>query len=134
MALSAGFVESMKDLLAPMGAISVRRMFGGAAVYCDGQVFALISDDVLYLKVDDTSRGAFTAEACGPFEYATRDGTQVLNTYHRAPDRLLDDPEDMIAWARIAVAVGRRAALGKKPARASATPAGRRPKAGKARR
>jgi DNA transformation protein and related proteins len=111
MALSQGFIETLTDQLAPLGHLTVRKMFGGAAVYCDGQIFALLSDDTLYLKVDDETRGAFEAEGCGPFVYSAKGAVQqVMTAYHRAPDRLLDDEDELRAWVRAAIAVGRRAA------------------------
>jgi DNA transformation protein len=122
MPVSAGFIETIKELAGPLGRITVRRMFGGAGVYCDGQVFALLDDDVLYLKVDETSRPAFLAEGCGPFTYRTRDGMHALASYHRAPDRLLDEPDEMAAWCRRALDIGRRAAAAKSASKSAKHP------------
>ena len=122
MAASAGFLELLKDLMAPLGQISVRRMFGGAGIYCDGQFFALVDDDTLFLKTDESGRAAFEAEGMGPFTYMTKDGPGTLLSYWRAPERLLDDADEMLAWARAAMGVARRAAAKKKPsARAGAS-------------
>ncbi len=38
MTASPGFIELLKDLLAPVGTITVKRMFGGAGIYIDGVV------------------------------------------------------------------------------------------------
>jgi DNA transformation protein and related proteins len=76
-------------------------------------VFALLGDEVLYLKVDDQMRAAFEAEGCGPFTYDTKDGQQVMGAYQRAPERLLDEPDELVAWAKLALAVGHRAARAK---------------------
>jgi DNA transformation protein len=111
MTASAGFLEHLKDLLAPLGAISVRRMFGGAGIYCDGQMFALVDDDTLYLKTDEAGREAFEAEGMGPFTYTTKRGTGVLASYWSAPERLLEDPDDVLMWSRRALNAARRAAL-----------------------
>lgn len=113
MAVSQALIDTLAETLRPLGHITVRKMFGGAALYCDGQVFALIADDVLHLKVDAETRPAFEAEGCGPFTYATKDGVHELGSYHRAPDRLLDDDDDLRRWVRDAIAVGRRAAQAK---------------------
>jgi DNA transformation protein len=37
------------QLLGAAGRSVARRMFGGFGLYCDGVMFALIADDVLYL-------------------------------------------------------------------------------------
>lgn len=116
MAASADFLATLADLLAPLGAISTRRMFSGAAIYSRGQVFALVLDDILYLKSDAATAADFEAEGCEPFTYDTKDGRRVLTSYRRAPDRLLDEPDDLVEWARTALAVSRCAAA-KKSAR-----------------
>ncbi len=113
MPASAGFLATLADLLNPLGSITTRRMFSGAAIYSHGQVFALVLDDVLYLKSDETTAPDFEAEDCAPFTYDTKDGRRVLTSYRRAPDRLLDEPEDLVAWARTALAVSRRRAAAK---------------------
>lgn len=111
MAVSTAYLEMLEDLLAPIGKISVRRMFGGAGIYCDSIIFGLVADDVLHLKVDEASRAAFEAEGCGPFQYETGTGTvHSLASYHRAPDRLLDEPDDLRHWVRRAIAISQRAA------------------------
>jgi DNA transformation protein len=113
MSASPGFITLLEDLLRPLGPITVRRMFGGAGVYCDGLFFAIVDDDTLYLKTDEKGRAAFAAEGMGPFTYMTKDGPGTLMTYWRAPERLFDDSEDMIAWARQALDAAHRAAAKK---------------------
>jgi DNA transformation protein len=87
-------------------------MFGGAGVFCDGLMFALIADDMLYLKSDAGSQAAFEAEGLAPFSYATRSGRNTIMSYRRAPERVLDDPDEMLAWGRLGLAAARRAAHG----------------------
>jgi TfoX/Sxy family transcriptional regulator of competence genes len=43
-------------------AITTRRLFSGAGLYCDGVIFALILRDTLYFKVDDGNRRAYQAD------------------------------------------------------------------------
>ncbi len=106
MAVSAGTIEMLKELLGPLGAIGVRRMFGGAAIYCDGQVFALVGEDTVHFKVDDATRPDFEAEGCGPFTYALKDGrTQHLTTYHRIPEWLLDEPDELLGLPPVTTAL-----------------------------
>jgi DNA transformation protein and related proteins len=112
MSASAGFVELLMDALSGLGPVSVRRMFGGAGVYADGVMFGLVADDTLYLKADDETKRAFEAEGLEPFGYQGRT-KRIDLPYWRAPERLLDDPDEMVAWARTALAVARRAAAAK---------------------
>ncbi len=114
MAISDGFIEQIRELLAPMGHIGVRKMFGGAGIYADGVIIAIASDDILYFKVDATTRGDFAAEGTGPFRYPLKTGEQVMDSYWRAPERLFDEPDEMVIWARKALAVSRAAGMAKK--------------------
>jgi DNA transformation protein and related proteins len=65
---------------------------------------------VLYLKADATTVPAFEAENLGPFTYGTKNGRRVLTSYWRAPERLLDDDDEMRDWCRRAADVGAQAA------------------------
>lgn len=112
MAASDGFLDLLKDSMRGLGAVSVRRMFGGAGIYADGVMFALVADDTLYLKADDETKHAFDAEGLSPFGYQTRD-KRIDLPYWRAPERLLDDPDEMAEWAATALRVARAAAAKK---------------------
>ena len=67
MASSAEFRDHVLDLLAALGPVTARRMFGGFGIYLDGVMFALIADDILYLKVDDRTRPDYEAAGSAPF-------------------------------------------------------------------
>ena len=108
MAASNGFLDLLREFLAPLGTITIKRMFGGASVYADGILFALVDDDVLYLKADAATKGKFEAEGLGPFTYEGKTGP-VAMSYWRAPERLYDDADEMAEWAREAVLAARRA-------------------------
>jgi DNA transformation protein and related proteins len=112
MAASEGFIELLVDVLGGLGPVSVRRMFGGAGVYADGVMFGLVADDTLYLKADDATKGAFEAEGLGPYGYGGA-GKRIDLPYWRIPERLLDDPDEMVAWARVALGVACRAKAAK---------------------
>lgn len=108
MTASNGFMRFLQDQLRGMGPISVRRLFGGAGIYADGTMFALVSDDTLYFKVDSATRPAFEAEGMQAFSYATKDGRNAIMSYWQVPDRLFDEPEEMLAWAQAALTAARR--------------------------
>lgn len=112
MSASAGFIELLKDTMRGLGPVSVRRMFGGAGVYADGVMFALIADDTLYLKADASTQAAFEAEGLPRFGYEARN-KRIDLPYWRAPERLLDDSDEMTEWAGAALAVARRSAAAK---------------------
>jgi DNA transformation protein len=114
MAVSESLVALLKEQLEPLGRITLKRMFSGAGVYCDGVIFGLILRDTLHFKVDDSNRAEYEAEGMAPFSYEAKGRTIQLGAYWRVPERLLDEPDEMLAWARAALAAGRRAAADKK--------------------
>ena len=100
MSVSLEFEAFVQDLLEPMGPIVIRRMFGGAGVYCRGAMFALIADDTLYLKAGSDSRGAFQALGCEPFRYEAGNGRVASMSYYELPPHLFDDPSELMDWAQ----------------------------------
>lgn len=100
------------DLLAGLGAVRSRRMFGGHGIYVDDLFIALIARDVLYLKTDMPTRGAFEAAGCLPFAYDGAGKTVTLG-YFSAPEEALESPPLMEPWARLAMAAALRARAAK---------------------
>jgi DNA transformation protein len=117
-----GFVDHCLELLAPLGAVRARRMFGGWGLYADDLFVALIASERLYLKADAQTRAAFEAEGCTPFVYSAADKTVSLG-YWSAPAEALDAPALMLPWARLALQAALRARLN--PAKRGAGPASR---------
>jgi DNA transformation protein and related proteins len=115
-------VEYLVELMRPWGAVTAKSMFGGWGLYREGLFFALVADDVLYLKTDDETRAAFEAQQLEPFVFRTRDGTGTAMSYRRAPDEALENPEEMARWARLAYEAALRAAARKSPARRPTKP------------
>jgi len=114
------FVEHCLELLAPLGTVRVRRMFGGWGLYVDDVFMALIAHERLYLKANADTAPRFAAAGCVPFCYDAA-GKQVSLGYWSAPDEALDAPASMQPWARLALqaALAARAA-GVKPRRGAA--------------
>jgi DNA transformation protein len=117
------FVAHCLELLAPLGAVRARAMFGGHGLYVDDLFVALIAFERLYLKVDAMTRPRFEAAGCSPFVYEGK-GTPVTMSYWTAPPEALDSPALMLPWARLALqaAVAARAdqaARRARPARAA---------------
>ena len=105
--------EDIRELFSAFGSVTVRRMFGGAGIYADATMFALVHDGVIYLKADAHNAPAFEREDLAPFTYTTSGGRRGVMSYRRMPDRLYDDPDELVAWAREALAAARRGAVGK---------------------
>ncbi|MFQ5901401.1 MAG: TfoX/Sxy family protein [Thermodesulfobacteriota bacterium] len=65
MPISEEYLEYVLDQLRP---VDFRKMFGGVGLYLDGVFFALIANDILYFKVDESNRQDYEAEGMGPFK------------------------------------------------------------------
>jgi DNA transformation protein and related proteins len=88
----------------------MRRMFGKTGVFCGGLMFGMVTDDTLYLRVDDHNRVTFKeAEALPPLNYE-KQGRAIDLAFWRAPDRLFDEQDELVTWARVALAAARRVA------------------------
>ncbi|MEQ1706919.1 MAG: TfoX/Sxy family protein [Terricaulis sp.] len=116
-----GFHDFVRELFAGLGPVQVKRMFGGAGVYADGVMFALLANDVIHLKVDDVMKAELRAEGCGPFIWTPasgpRAGEQVEMGYWRMPDSALDEPDLAADWARKALGVAKAKAASKPKAK-----------------
>lgn len=106
--MSDDFVDYVIELLGPFGTVGARRMFGGHGVYLDGLMFALVSEDTLYLKADEMNRVEFEQTGCEIFGYA-RKGKRATLGFFRAPEDAMESPELMLPWARTAYAAALRA-------------------------
>jgi len=88
----------------------MRRMFGKTGVFCDGLMLGMVLNDTLYLRVDDGNRAAFKeAEAYSPLNYAKK-GSLIDLAFWRAPERLFDEPDELVTWGRAALGAARRTA------------------------
>jgi DNA transformation protein len=110
MVASDSFAEFLREQFAPLGRVSMRRMFGKTGVFCDGLMFAMVTDDTLYFRVDDQNREAFEEAAAFPSSNYAKGGRTIDLAFWRAPERLWDEPDELVAWARTALAAARRVA------------------------
>ena len=110
------FIAHALELLAPLGSVAARRMFGGYGLYCDGVFFGIVLDATLYLKADDRNRAEFERSGSEIFSYSRRGKRATLNFY-RAPEETMDAPHLMLPWARSALAAALRSRAGKAPRR-----------------
>jgi DNA transformation protein len=110
MVASASFAEFLREQLAPLGPVTMRRMFGKTGVFCDGVMFGMVADNTLYFRVDDHNRAEFKEAASLPPLSYKKKGTAIDLAFWRAPERLFDEPDEFVTWARLALAAARRVA------------------------
>jgi DNA transformation protein len=104
------FARHAVEMLSAVGPVVPRRMFGGYGLYCDGVMFGLIADDVLYLKADGANRAEFERAGCAPFVYGTKPRRTAMS-YYRAPDEVIESRELAARWARCACGPAGRASV-----------------------
>src|ERR1700759_2467991 len=110
MTASDSFADVLREQLAPIGHVTLRRMFGKTGVFCDGLMLAMVRDNALYFRVDDDNRRVLKEpEAFPPLNYEKAGGSIDL-AFWRAPERLFDEPDEFLIWARAAMGAARRGA------------------------
>ncbi len=110
MVASNGFAAFLREQLAPLGHVTMRRMFGKTGVFCNGLMLGMVADDTLYFRVDDHNRTAFDEATSAPPLNYEKQGHTIDLAFWAAPERLLDEPDEFVAWARLALAAARRVA------------------------
>ena len=117
MPVSDDYRDFVLEQLAPAGRVTARAMFGGVGLYLDGLFCALIDDDTLYFKADQTTRARY--EQAGSNQFCPfPDRPEPAMAYWQVPAEVLEDTDALTVWAHEAMAV----ALAKRARR----PAGRR--------
>jgi DNA transformation protein and related proteins len=97
------FRDFALDQLSAIPDVRARAMFGGIGIYSGDIFFGLIANDVLYLKVDDSNRGAYEAQNSAPFRpYPDRPMTMP---YYNVPVGVLEDPRELTIWARASIRI-----------------------------
>lgn len=99
------------DLLAPLGAVRTRAMFGGHGVYVDELFVAIVVGELLYLKADAATAARFQAAGSEPFVVESR-GRKTTMSFWRAPAQGLESPAAMTPWGRLAMEAAARKASG----------------------
>jgi DNA transformation protein len=115
MRVTDGFRAFVLEQLAGVKALRARAMFGGVGLYAGDVFFGLIAADTLYLKVDDSNRAQYADAGMKPFKpYADKAMTMP---YYQVPAGVLEDGDELAAWARAAVRVAERARTGSRKTR-----------------
>ena len=115
MVASDSFAEFLREQLAPLGPINLRRMFGKTGVFCGGAMLGMVTDNTLYFRVDDHNREIFKEAASSPPLNYKKGGVMIDLAFWRVPERLFDEPDELVDWARAALAAARRVAAKRKP-------------------
>lgn len=103
MAYDRAFGDWVREHFAGLGPMEIKPMFGGASVYADGLIFALLDDGVVWLKADEHNEAALRDAGSRQFTYPMKDGRVMSMAYWSLPDLATDDPEEAVTWARASI-------------------------------
>jgi len=104
------FHDYVEDMFATLGNIRIRKMFGGAGVYAGEEMFALVDNDQIYVKADDTLKADLQAEGGEPFTWTNpKTGRTMTMSYVSLPVNAMDDTEQASQWGRKALDVAKQA-------------------------
>lgn len=107
MAVSVSFRTYLLEQLGQIRPVTTRPMFGGLTFFAEGRAFALVAEETLYFKVDDSNRPDFVAAGMGPF-LPFGDPAKPMQ-YYQLPEEVLEDPDELAVWMAKAVAVAAKA-------------------------
>ena len=113
--MDEGLYAWVQEALEPLGVVTMRKMMGGATLYLDGIVFAILDEGEIWFKADAETDAIWDVEGCERFSMTFKDGRVDTMNYRRAPSDVYDEPEAMQRWAKLAVDAGLRGAAKKKP-------------------
>ncbi len=81
-------------------ALECRPMFGGYGLYQGKTFFGILFRGRVYFKTDAESRAVYRDAGMKPFRPRA---AQTLTSYYEVPVDILEDADQLVAWARRAV-------------------------------
>ncbi len=100
------YADYIVDKLSGLGDVYSRAMFGGYGIFHEGLMFALISDGVLFFKVDDSNRDMYEKAGAGKFQHGI--------SYWEVPTEVFEDIDRLYEWANISIGIAQAKARKKK--------------------
>jgi len=95
---AAGLFDHIADLLADIGPVKTRNMFGSASLRLNNVLLGIVVDDRIHVRTDVNTRPVFLAEGSRPFEFDKHTGEYIVTSYYALPDWLYDEPEELRRW------------------------------------
>jgi DNA transformation protein len=98
------FKEFVLDQLSALPDVRAKAMFGAYGIYSGETFFGILDEGRLFFKTDAPSQADYTARGMGPFTYESRGKVMTMN-YHEVPPNVLEQPLELVEWARRAIRV-----------------------------
>jgi len=112
------FKEFVLDQLSALPDLRAKAMFGAHGIYSDEKFFGILDEGRLFFKTDATTETDYLERGMEPFTYEMK-GKVMTMAYHEVPPDVLEQPHELVLWARKAIAIA--ASKAKKPAKARKT-------------
>ena len=106
MNVSPEYLDFVMEKLLPVGNIKSRAMFGGYGIFHEGLMFALISEDTLYFKVNESNHEMYQKAQSRPFPHGI--------SYWEVPTDVLEENAKLHTWANISIEIAREVAKKKR--------------------
>jgi DNA transformation protein len=106
-------MEFVLDQLSALPDVRARAMFGAHGLYSGDHFFGILDEGRLFFKTDAKSQSDYAARGMGPFTYESK-GKVMTMSYHEVPPDVLEQPPELVVWARKAIGI---AATARKPVR-----------------
>lgn len=115
MSVSPSYRDYVTDQLEQACDLPIRtnRMFGGVGIYAGELFFAIIADEMLYFKVDESNRPDYEQADMKPF--APFPDKDHIMGYYQLPEEVLEDTEELKLWVAKALEVAERTGKRRKP-------------------
>ena len=105
MKVSNEYLQFIMQKLDPLGNVMSRAMFGGYGIFHEGVMFALIADDTLFFKVNESNRDIYKQSGSKPFQHGI--------SYWEVPAELLEEDSRLHEWANISIEIAHQLYLKK---------------------
>ena len=106
------FKEFVLDQLSALPDLRAKAMFGAHGIYSGEHFFGILDEGRLFFKTDERSQADYTSRGMGPFTYEMK-GKVMAMAYHEVPPEILEQPQELVMWARKAIALARLKAEGR---------------------
>jgi DNA transformation protein len=98
------FKDFVLDQLSALPEVRVKAMFGAHGLYQGGHFFGILDEGRLFFKTDAQSQGDYVSRGMAAFTYESK-GRTLTMSYHEVPPEVLENPMELVAWARRAILV-----------------------------
>ncbi|MDR3457037.1 MAG: TfoX/Sxy family protein [Verrucomicrobiae bacterium] len=100
------FKEFVLDQLSALPDVRAKAMFGAHGIYSGEHFFGILDEGRLFFKTDAGSQAEYTSRGMGPFTYEMK-GKVMTMGYHEVPPEILEQPQELVIWARQAIGVAK---------------------------